>query len=224
VWVGFDEKRPLGRREGGGRAALPIWGYLMKEVLGKRPEREFPVPPYITFKDMLTFDGSSKDGLVTKTVREPIYAPFVNRTLVLSPADTPEILASYRGANLPEMPYAPGQPPGAVPQGPTGGPSLHPMDGRNLFPEETEGGQAPAPVQPNFAPRVPPAAGIAPGYPAVSPPQPQYAPPPPPVAPPPQQTPGTLQGQVQGTEQEMVKPRSRSNYEPRFYQQRYIRQ
>jgi len=219
VWVGFDEKRPLGRREEGGRAALPIWGYFMKEVLNKRPEREFPVPPYITFKEMLTVDGISKEGFVTKPVREPIYTPFVNRTLVLSPVDTPEILASYRGVNLPEMPYAPGPPPGTVPPAPTGGLSLHPMDGRNLFPEETEGVQAPAPAQPNLAP------GVPPGYPAVEPPQPQYTPPPPPVAaPPPEQTPGTLQGQVQGTDQEMVRPRSRSKYEPLFYQQRNIRQ
>ena len=32
VWVGFDEKRPLGSREEGARAALPVWGYFMAEV------------------------------------------------------------------------------------------------------------------------------------------------------------------------------------------------
>ena len=38
AWVGFDQLRPLGRRETGGRAALPMWIYYMGEALSDRPD------------------------------------------------------------------------------------------------------------------------------------------------------------------------------------------
>jgi penicillin-binding protein 1A len=44
VWVGFDDRRPLGRRESGGRSALPIWVDLMEAAHEGRPRTEFPVP------------------------------------------------------------------------------------------------------------------------------------------------------------------------------------
>ena len=37
VWVGFDQLRPLGRREAGGIAALPIWVDYMREALQTEP-------------------------------------------------------------------------------------------------------------------------------------------------------------------------------------------
>ena len=109
VWVGFDEKRPLGHREQGGSAALPIWGYFMKDVLGNRPEKEFPVPPDIIFQDLVTFSGDSKSGFGPRVVREPIYKPFAGRTLVLSPLDSPQALSSYA------PPPSPGPTPGQTP-------------------------------------------------------------------------------------------------------------
>jgi len=215
VWVGFDEKRPLGRREEGGRAALPIWAYLMKGVLDKRPEREFPVPPYITFKEMLTVDGVSREGFVTKTVREPIYTPFVNRTLVLSPVDEPENLQSYRGLSMHGVSNVPGPPPAAGPPAPTGAYPLHPMDGRNLFPEEAREVRPPA----SMPPRVPP--GLPPGPPVQAPPPQQREMPP--VTPTPLQAPGVVHGQTTSTDQETAPPRFRSKYDPLFYQQGYMR-
>jgi len=227
VWVGFDEKRPLGSREEGGRAALPIWGYFMKDVLDKRPEREFPAPPDITFKEMLTFDGSSKEGFVPKMVREPIYTPFLGRTLIISPVDPPETLASYRGVNLPHasydqappayqpgVPYGPGQPPPIVPSAPSTAIPLHPMDGRNLFPEGAGRVPPPYPTQPNVAP------GLPPGQPPHVPPQPRDISPT--AAPPPQQAQGALQESAEEPDQATERPRSRSKYEPLFYQQRYM--
>jgi len=47
-WVGFDGYTPLGRREFGGTAALPIWISFMREALQDRPERLLPVPNGIT--------------------------------------------------------------------------------------------------------------------------------------------------------------------------------
>jgi penicillin-binding protein 1A len=123
VWVGYDEKRPLGGREEGSRAALPIWGYYMKEVLQNKPERDFPVPPEITFKDMATFVGTPSTGYSAKTVREPVYTPFVGKTLELSPLDTPQTLAQYRGIVIPYVQQdnsAQYQTPVAVPATPVG--------------------------------------------------------------------------------------------------------
>ncbi|AFM25401.1 penicillin-binding protein 1A [Desulfomonile tiedjei] len=156
VWVGFDEKRPVGNREEGARAALPIWGYFMRKVLENRPEREFPVPPDITFKEMLTFTGNVSEGFTPKVVREPVYSPFSDLTLVTSPLDPPERLAEYRGIVIPGQ-YGQGAylqmlPPGVQQTQPTGATPLHPMDGRNLFPE----GSRPAPPAPNPGFQAPP--------------------------------------------------------------------
>jgi penicillin-binding protein 1A len=101
VWVGFDEKRPLGRREEGSRAALPVWGYFMKEILKNKPEREFVIPPEIMFKELLTVVADPKEGPTLKPVREPIYAPFNGYTLVISPLDSFDTLAEYIKAPLP---------------------------------------------------------------------------------------------------------------------------
>ncbi|MEM1110766.1 MAG: penicillin-binding protein 1A [Pseudomonadota bacterium] len=44
VWVGFDNFTPLGRKEFGGTAALPIWIDYMREALAGRPETSVEVP------------------------------------------------------------------------------------------------------------------------------------------------------------------------------------
>jgi len=44
VWVGFDRPSTLGRREFGGRAALPIWIDYMEHALKDQPEVLFPQP------------------------------------------------------------------------------------------------------------------------------------------------------------------------------------
>ncbi len=41
VWVGFDEKKSLGKKETGAEAALPIWIDFMKEVLKDKPVEDF---------------------------------------------------------------------------------------------------------------------------------------------------------------------------------------
>ena len=45
TWVGFDNYTPLGRREFGGTAALPIWIDYMREALRDSPDQERPLPP-----------------------------------------------------------------------------------------------------------------------------------------------------------------------------------
>jgi len=45
VWVGYDDHRPLGRRESGGRTALPVWIELMRAATADRARVDFPEPP-----------------------------------------------------------------------------------------------------------------------------------------------------------------------------------
>jgi len=44
VWVGFDEKKSLGEKETGARAALPIWIQFMSAALAGKDPGEFPAP------------------------------------------------------------------------------------------------------------------------------------------------------------------------------------
>ncbi len=44
-WVGFDGAQPLGNRETGGRAALPMWMYFMERALNGKPSRQLEQPP-----------------------------------------------------------------------------------------------------------------------------------------------------------------------------------
>ncbi len=49
VWVGFDTPASLGDRQSAATVALPIWARFMGQALARFPDREFPVPPGITF-------------------------------------------------------------------------------------------------------------------------------------------------------------------------------
>lgn len=48
TWVGFDQPKPLGRGEVGGRAAVPIWMDYMKTALKGQPQIKHPRPPGLT--------------------------------------------------------------------------------------------------------------------------------------------------------------------------------
>ncbi len=45
VWIGFDQLRPLGRKETGGHLALPVWMDYMKVALKESPYRRWVKPP-----------------------------------------------------------------------------------------------------------------------------------------------------------------------------------
>jgi penicillin-binding protein 1A len=45
VWIGYDDTRPLGKGETGGKAAVPIWVDLMRPALKGRGARSFRQPP-----------------------------------------------------------------------------------------------------------------------------------------------------------------------------------
>jgi penicillin-binding protein 1A len=42
VWVGYDEKKPIGFNETGAQAALPIWIEFMKAYIDGRPDKDTP--------------------------------------------------------------------------------------------------------------------------------------------------------------------------------------
>ncbi len=65
VWVGFDEELSLGDGETGGKAAAPIWGYFMREVLRDKPVKEFVVPQTVEVRRIDPRTGlltSASDG------------------------------------------------------------------------------------------------------------------------------------------------------------------
>jgi penicillin-binding protein 1A len=53
VWIGYDEKKPLGRNETGAVAALPVWTEFMRGYIDKRGNRanppQFEAPSNIVF-------------------------------------------------------------------------------------------------------------------------------------------------------------------------------
>ena len=44
VWVGFDQLKPLGSKETGSSAALPVWIDYMKVALAGKPDKQLPRP------------------------------------------------------------------------------------------------------------------------------------------------------------------------------------
>ena len=50
VWVGYDDEVSIGEGETGGKAAAPIWGHFMKQVLKDVPVKEFPAPSNVEFR------------------------------------------------------------------------------------------------------------------------------------------------------------------------------
>ena len=63
VWVGFDDHRPLGRRESGARSALPIWMAVIEAATEGTPAVDFAMPSGIATvsidpsSGLLAFDG-----------------------------------------------------------------------------------------------------------------------------------------------------------------------
>ncbi len=72
VWLGFDQKRSLGRGETGGRAAAPVWrdfmGRLSKEYL---KHASFPTPDGIVFAPVTQSAAHSPNGGAAKVIWEP---------------------------------------------------------------------------------------------------------------------------------------------------------
>jgi penicillin-binding protein 1A len=90
VWVGYDEKKPLGSGETGAQAALPIWIDFMRAYIDGRGNREMPP----------TFDAPG--NIVFVTLDSGLPEAFINGT---QPA----------GFDQPDEESAPTPPPAAPP-------------------------------------------------------------------------------------------------------------
>ena len=73
AWIGFDEFRPLGQRETGARAALPMWIAYMKEALEGVRQREIQPPEGIVTvridPETGELAGASHEGAVFESFR-----------------------------------------------------------------------------------------------------------------------------------------------------------
>lgn len=96
VWVGFDDEVSLGDQETGGRAAAPIWGYFMREVLRNVPVKEFQQPSSVETRRI-----DPRTGLLTSS-SEGVQEVF---KVGSGPADTePKLIKGsrwdYSGSDL----------------------------------------------------------------------------------------------------------------------------
>jgi len=88
VWVGYDEKKPLGSGETGAAAALPIWMDFMKVYLEKYADRknppQFEAPGNIVF---VTLDSGVPEAFINGT--QPASSATSTPTPAPAPASVP---------------------------------------------------------------------------------------------------------------------------------------
>ena len=78
VWVGYDEKKPIGSDETGATAALPIWMDFMRAYIDERGDRQnppqFDAPGNIVF---VTLDSGITEAFINGTQPQQAEAPVV---------------------------------------------------------------------------------------------------------------------------------------------------
>ncbi|MGD8858733.1 MAG: PBP1A family penicillin-binding protein [Myxococcales bacterium] len=88
VWVGFDDHRPLGRGESGGKTALPIWIDVVEAALDDRDAVEFPVPAGVEHARI-----DPKSGLLAyEGMEDALDEVFVEGTVPTETATPPDVL------------------------------------------------------------------------------------------------------------------------------------
>jgi penicillin-binding protein 1A len=75
VWVGYDQRRPLGSGMSGAEAALPIWIEIMKAWIGDRKDPpKFEAPGNIVFVSVDKGSGSATDDAAPGSINEAFIA------------------------------------------------------------------------------------------------------------------------------------------------------
>jgi penicillin-binding protein 1A len=82
TWVGYDNYKPLGKKETGGRTSLPMWIDYMKTALQGVPEEPF-TPPKGIVKSYI----NPTTGLPEKPTKKGIWEYFRQE---LAPSQTPK--------------------------------------------------------------------------------------------------------------------------------------
>ena len=70
VWTGFDQLKPLGSRETGSSAALPLWIDFMRVALAGKPEKQLPRPDGLVTIKINAETGEAATDADTNTVFE----------------------------------------------------------------------------------------------------------------------------------------------------------
>jgi penicillin-binding protein 1A len=90
VWVGYDEKKPLGNGETGAQAALPIWMDFMRAYIEVRGDREAPptfdAPGNIVF---VTLDSGQPEAFINGTQPAGLIPPDPEAPPVIPAAAVP---------------------------------------------------------------------------------------------------------------------------------------
>ncbi|MEO8275995.1 MAG: PBP1A family penicillin-binding protein [Thermoanaerobaculia bacterium] len=98
VWVGYDQKRSLGKKMTGAEAALPIWRELAESGLRDgwlREGERFPVPPGVEFRSVEYLTGLAATPAATRTIQEAFLA-----------GSAPDRPYEARWARILELPWA----------------------------------------------------------------------------------------------------------------------
>jgi penicillin-binding protein 1A len=75
VWVGLDQKKPIGHNQTGAEAALPIWIEIMKSWIGDRQEPPtFEPPGNIVFVSVDKSSGGAADATTAGAISEAFIA------------------------------------------------------------------------------------------------------------------------------------------------------
>jgi penicillin-binding protein 1A len=90
VWVGIDDRAPLGYKEAGGRAALPIWIEFMQQALEQVPSQEFATPPHIRLVRIHPRTGASSEPGSGPTIQVALAEETTPRTAQVRAAQSIE--------------------------------------------------------------------------------------------------------------------------------------
>ncbi len=90
VWVGIDDREPLGNKEAGGRAALPIWIEFMQQALEQAPLQDFVVPPHIRMVRVNPRTGAGGDSGSGGTIQVALAEDATPRSAQLRSAQNAE--------------------------------------------------------------------------------------------------------------------------------------
>lgn len=100
TWVGFDQLKPLGNKETGSRAALPIWIDFMKVALEGVPEKRLPRPDGLVTMKINAETGAAAKDLDKDTIFEIFRSENVPGVADSSPGVNTDL---ETGAPIPEQ-------------------------------------------------------------------------------------------------------------------------
>jgi penicillin-binding protein 1A len=115
VWVGYDDRRSLGEKETGAKAALPIWMAVMRQAIAGKDGEQFLAnepaqqsPPLLqAVKHTPAVPALASAAFSAPTKPEPLAKPSVSPPSAVSPADISSVPVAKPAAKLTETAYAP---------------------------------------------------------------------------------------------------------------------